>query len=131
MPGRRWLAPAVVYGVILGLSSIPDTGFDGLDLPEWTAYVAHAVEYGALGAALRWAIGPDAGGKPVLVAVCLGALAGAIDETYQRTVPGRDASLLDWVVDVAAVSSAAAVVHLVHRSRIDRPAHAPDRERLP
>jgi VanZ family protein len=42
-----------------------------------------------------------------LVALALAAGYGALDELYQSTVPGRDASVGDWIAD--AVGAAAAL----------------------
>lgn len=105
---RRWVLPAVVYAGILVVSSIGGERLDAAGLPDWVAYLGHAVEYGVLGAALRWA----AGGlrRPVLVTVVLGAAAGALDEAWQSTVPGRDPSLVDLGVDVVAVTTVAVLL---------------------
>lgn len=35
----------------------------------------------------------------LLLSICFGVLYGASDEWHQSFVPGRDASLLDWVAD--------------------------------
>lgn len=41
--------------------------------------------------------------KRVLVVAVTGALYGALDETYQSIVPGRDSSIRDWYADVAGI----------------------------
>ena len=103
----RWVAPLVVYAVILGLSSVSSDRLEPLGFAAWMSYVGHAVEYGALGAALRWAaVGWR---RPVAAVIAIGAVCGALDELWQSTVPGRDPSLLDLGVDVAAVAVAAVV----------------------
>jgi VanZ family protein len=112
---RRWLLPAAVYVVILGLSSVPGERFETVGLPGAFAYLAHTIEYGALGAALRVAARDLA--RPLGVTVTLGALAGLLDELWQSTVPGRTPSLVDLGVDVAAVTVAALVVGRVLERR--------------
>ncbi|MBW3665735.1 MAG: VanZ family protein [Actinobacteria bacterium] len=104
----RLLLPTAVYAAILAFSSLPA---DDLSmLPAGLSWVGHVLEYAVLGAALRWAVD----GVPGATAVTLGALAclAGIDEAYQSTVPGRDPSTLDWVVDVT--SGAVAATAFVH-----------------
>lgn len=108
----RWLLPAVMYATILALSSVPADTIDDLGLPGGLSYLGHAVEYGALGAALAWALGAGtAERRRVLATVAIVAVVvlvlGGIDELYQSTVPGRDTSLVDLTVDVAAAGVAA------------------------
>ena len=104
----RWLLPAAVYLVILGLSSVPGDRFDPLGLPGWVSYVAHAIEYGALGLSLRWAMAGRRHATVLSVAIGL-ALAG-VDELYQGTVAGRDPSVVDLGVDAVAIVVGAALV---------------------
>ena len=100
-----------VYAGILGMSSLPGSRLEPLGLASWMAYVGHATEYGALGAALAWAMATRPRVRwPVLVVAAVGAACGALDELYQSTVPGRTPSLLDLTVDVVAVTAAAALV---------------------
>lgn len=108
MRPSRLLLPVAVYAVILGLSSVPASEYEQLQLPAGLSYLAHALEYGALGAALRWSL--DGTRWPSALTVGLGALLGVGDEALQSTVPGRDPALLDLVVDVAAVGLAAVVL---------------------
>lgn len=96
---RLWL-PAAWYAVVLGLSSIPGSSFEPLGMAAWMSYVAHAVLYGVLGAALWWAW---PGRRRVLVLLAVGVALGALDELWQSTVPGRQPSLLDLAVDGLAV----------------------------
>jgi VanZ family protein len=68
--------------------------------------VAHAIEYGILGALLSWAAeggaGPGAAGRRgrIALSALLGLGVGAADETYQRRVPGRESSLADLAADL-------------------------------
>ena len=108
----RILLPAVVYAAILAFSSVPADAIDDLGLPGALSYVGHAVEYGALGATLAWAMGAGwAERRGVLATAATVAVVvlvlGGIDELYQSTVPGRDTSLVDLTVDVVAAGLAA------------------------
>ena len=108
---RRWLLPVAVYAGILGMSSLSGSRLEPLGLASWTAYVGHATEYGALGAALAWAVAARPRVRwPVLLVAAIGAACGALDELYQSTVPGRTPSLADLAVDVVALTVAAVVV---------------------
>jgi len=41
--------------------------------------------------------------KRAMVVAVAGALCGALDESYQSIVPGRDSSIRDWYADVAGI----------------------------
>lgn len=102
----RLLLPAAVYAAIIGLSSVPAGDLAGF--PPALSYVGHALEYAALGAALRWALDGTRQATALTTGVIL-ALAG-LDEAYQSTVPGRDPSVLDWAVDLLAATVAAIII---------------------
>ncbi len=102
-----WLFAAAYVGLIFSLSSIP-----GSDLPAPFAIphldkVAHLLEYSLLGLLLGRAIRFTLRGRRPAAAVGLTLLAGgavgALDELYQRRIPGRSCDIRDWIVDVAAV----------------------------
>lgn len=114
----RLLVPLACYAVILGLSSVPGSQYEQLQLPAGLTYLAHAVEYGALGAALCWALQGLA--RPVLLTGVLALVGGAGDEWLQSTVPGRDPAALDLAVDVVAATLAAVVVLRVLARRAGR-----------
>ena len=121
---RRLLLPAVVYALILALSSVPGSSIDPFGLPEVFSYLGHAVEYGLLGGALAWALtdvsssgegtGSNTGERDatriLVVVTIVVAMLGGVDELYQGTVPGRQTSLLDLGVDVVAAALASTVV---------------------
>jgi VanZ family protein len=55
--------------------------------------------------------------RPTLLALGLAVSYGLVDEAHQSLVPGRDASVLDWVADVAGVGLAAALLGLTFPRR--------------
>jgi VanZ family protein len=122
----RWLLPVAVYAAILALSTVPASSIEGLGLPGWLSYLGHALEYGALGASLAWAgIGRWGPGPPRLAAtvgfvVGVVVILGGVDELYQSTIPGRDTSVVDLAVDVAAAGIAAWVAAGVSASGVGR-----------
>jgi VanZ family protein len=65
--------------------------------------VAHAAAFAVLGALLVRAR-PGAGWRQIGAFLLLGAGLGLFDEWSPRSIPGRSASVLDWVADVIGVS---------------------------
>ncbi|HSQ60172.1 MAG TPA: VanZ family protein [Acidobacteriota bacterium] len=101
-----WL-PAVAYVALIFIVS----SIRGGDLPSPVPNLdklAHLLEYSLLGLLLGRAIRFTLGGRGRAAAVGLtiaaGAVVGALDEIYQRGVPGRSSDVRDWAVDVAAVA---------------------------
>jgi len=67
--------------------------------------LVHTIEYGILGGLATWAAPPGFGSaQRIASAIALGLGVGAADETYQRSVPGRESSLADLAADVAGVT---------------------------
>ncbi len=62
-----------------------------------------------------------------MVVVLIGAVVGALDETYQLTVPGRDRDVLDWVADVTGMLIGAGMASGLKTWLIRRRAAAPAR----
>ena len=95
----RWLPAAAWLIVIFGLSSIPDHGPPRFQLVGFDK-LAHLAEYAVLGFLVARAVSPGrAAVWAVLAGLLAGILVGSLDETYQRTVPGRDVDVLDVVAD--------------------------------
>ena len=103
---RYWL-PLIAYLVLIfTLSSMqrlrPPFGFLNADK------VIHMSEYAVLG----WLTGralhtvPRFEGIAIsgLLAIAVGATVGMADELYQSTIPGREASILDWSADFMGVT---------------------------
>jgi VanZ family protein len=106
----RWPAVVLWMALLFALSSIPSevvqpSGAIPLDK------VAHFCFYGVLGALLAGAIGRRrvGWGAVIALAVAIGALYGVSDEFHQRFVPGRDASVDDWIADVLGTLTGAIV----------------------
>lgn len=122
---RYWLPVIAYVAMIFSLSSIHGssvpTFFPGVDKLE------HLLEYSLFGLlagrAIRFTLGPT---KRRLAAafgtMALGAAVGALDELYQRGVPGRSSDVRDWITDVGAVAIAVLVTQLIHTRPIIRPA---------
>jgi VanZ family protein len=72
--------------------------------------IAHFVEYGILGCLLGWALGFPSRGERAwaifFLAIGIGALVGLGDEMYQGTVPGRERSYWDLIMDIAGLTAA-------------------------
>ena len=110
---RRWLVfvPPLAYAAVIFTLSAQSRPLpflpDELMLHD---KLLHAAEYSVLGALLVFSL-RLAGLRPptaFVVAVLLGSLYGATDEIHQSFVPGRDASVLDWVADTLGVALGAA-----------------------
>ncbi len=110
-PGRELMRfvcyrlPVLVYmGVIFFVSSGPISSPSIQEIPD---YLLHGAAFALLSILSFWAVHEDLkpgigrGGYwlPALIAVAY----GAIDEWHQSFVPGRDASVHDWLADVAGV----------------------------
>jgi hypothetical protein len=90
-----WGPAAAWASFLFFLSSRPSLGVDlsgGLDK------VAHFSAYLVLGFFLAHAA--KRRDHPLLLAVALGMLYGALDEFHQSFVPGRTPAFADWIADV-------------------------------
>jgi len=97
----RWLPAAAVASGIFWFShqsgsGLPDTGVDKIQ---------HALAYGVLALALWHGLGnrfrvPRVAARRGMIAATIAALYGWSDEFHQSFIPGRDASLYDWIADV-------------------------------
>ena len=103
---RTWILVVAYLALIFGVSSIPQnplaqTCFKVSDklahLAEYTGFglLLTLASRGTLRRLQRWLL--------MVIVVLVGAAVGALDETYQMTVPGRERELLDWVADVTGV----------------------------
>lgn len=103
---RTWILVVAYLALIFGVSSIPQNPLSHTCF-KVSDKLAHMAEYAGFGLLLslaarstftharRWLL--------MVIVVLVGATVGALDETYQATVPGRERELLDWVADVTGV----------------------------
>jgi VanZ family protein len=100
---RAWILVAGYAALIFGISSIPAANLSRTVF-KVSDKLAHLTEYAGFGLLLTMALRSTLDRVPrwalLVVAVLVGAGVGALDETYQATVPGRARELLDWVADV-------------------------------
>ena len=92
-----WLPVVLWAAVIFTFSSIPSLG---TGLGTWDVALrklAHAAEFGVLGALLYRAL------KREPLAILLGSAYAVSDEFHQAFVSGRHGSPLDWLIDTAGV----------------------------
>ena len=94
---RLWLPVVAWAALIFALSSVSDlgTGLGGWDL--LLRKIAHAFEFGVLGALLVRATGGPR------LAFALGTLYAVSDEVHQSFVPGRMGSAVDVAIDTVGV----------------------------
>ena len=103
-----WLPVLVYLTVIFSLSAQPNLKpplrFKNSDK------LYHLIEYGGLGLLLGRALRAGLGARGALAAgagtLVLTSLVGAADEIFQRTIPGRESSVLDWSADTAGAALA-------------------------
>ncbi|MBA7708486.1 MAG: hypothetical protein GH143_00095 [Calditrichaeota bacterium] len=115
---------AILYAMlIIGLSSIP-----GKSLPDlgWFSHnkLIHIAEYTIFGLLVSRAMvfRVPARGQVFLFALLIAGTFGALDETYQALIPGRDSSYGDWVADIVGVASGSSLYLLWKFYRDQAPA---------
>lgn len=72
------------------------------------------MEYAVLGGLLRRAFGLR-GPRGWALALVVGAAVGAMDECYQKIVPGRFSSVFDWFADVSGAAIGSALAPIVQK----------------
>ena len=98
---RYWLPLIGYVGLIFTLSAQPHLQtplrFDNSDK------LIHASEYGGLGVLLLAMLRASNPSRVAIVSAMMAVAAGmciaAIDENFQRTVPGRMCDFTDWIAD--------------------------------
>lgn len=118
----RWLPLVVWAAAIYALSSRPVVPHVGPKLNETDYlfdYLAHAAEFALLcwlawrafrGSAVSWL-----SRRPALWAAVFSAAYAALDEAHQAFVPGRMATLPDWLADITGAALVALAVGLWER----------------
>lgn len=120
---KYWVPPLLYMVIIFVISSM-----EQLPLPmpefEWLTIdkLYHFIEYAILGGLLTRAF---VAAKPAIVpaqsvwyiAALLSILYGASDEWHQTFVPGRFATIADWVADVLGSIAGVLAVYLYYKKR--------------
>jgi VanZ family protein len=95
------MLPPVIYGVFI--FSLSHRSFSGIR-PTVDANLFHPVEYATLGILLCWSCLPVLKKRGtfffVSLVLSISTLYGITDEIHQSFVPGRDAAVLDLVLDM-------------------------------
>ncbi len=123
---RRWLLVILFAGAIFAVSGSrqplgikpPVPGID--KVAHFAVYFFFAVTlYRALTASGATGI------RAVLAASAIAAVYGATDEIHQAFVPGRCASAVDWLADVAGAFLLAVIVRRAARKATSAPVRQP------
>lgn len=101
--------PAAIWAAFLFLLSSNSTL--PVDLSSGLDKVAHFGAYLVLGFLV--ALGADRLDLPLALAIVLGAGYGVLDEFHQSMVPGRTATVGDWLADLAGVAVGVLLYRLI------------------
>lgn len=95
----RWVILYII--LIIGLSSIPGEGISDIKLLSEDKLL-HLIEYMIFGILVTraFAFRMTQQMKIFLIAVLIAGIFGALDETYQNLIPGRESSYTDWIADL-------------------------------
>lgn len=124
-PNRSWIAPVLYMAMIITLSSIPgSTGPDSGPgpaswIPPILSNALHVPVYAGLSFLWAWTLigrGHNDPRIPVLIALIIAVVFGAIDESYQNLTPGRTTALFDWIADSIG-ATAGCIVFILWRRR--------------
>ena len=120
---KYWAPPVLYMALIFAISSLEQPPFP---MPEFEWFTIdklyHFIEYAILGGLLALAL---VQAKPSvvpsqliwLVAAVVSILYGASDEWHQMFVPGRLATLADWVADVLGSIAGVLGVYLYYKKK--------------
>lgn len=121
---KYWTPPLLYMALIFAVSSLEQPPLPILEF-EWFTIdkIYHFIEYAILGGLLAWAF---VKAKPPVVpsgliwslAAVISILYGASDEWHQTFVPGRLATLADWVADVLGSIAGVLVVYLYYKKKV-------------
>ena len=120
---KYWAPPVLYMVLIFAVSSmkqppLPMPEFEWLTIDK----LYHFIEYAILGGLLTWAF---VKAKPSIVpsqlvwyiAALISILYGASDEWHQTFVPGRYATVADWVADVFGSIGGVLGVYLYYKKK--------------
>lgn len=118
------LVKARVLAVLIILTIFGGSSVPAKNIPEAFAFtpdkLIHCLEYAVLGFFLfRWLRLEYVSNTLIKISISalfLGSLMGALDENYQRLIPGRSPDFWDWVLD--SIGVLLSVLFLNYKSRI-------------
>ncbi|MEP4079791.1 VanZ family protein [Haloferula sp.] len=114
-----WLALfGIWFGVTWWLSSAPRDFPSGLDFRASDKVLHFGWYFGGCGlfSAALFRLRPELPtARRILIAVAVVALCGIIDEFHQATVPGRDATIGDFLADTLGALAGAIVFQKIHK----------------
>ena len=118
---KKRLVPLIVWLVLIfGGSSLPALSADIPNLPTLFDKVAHCAEYFILAVLFHRVLSLNRarGNMVVSLVVAFVCIAiAALDETYQRFIPGRHSSILDFYADLTGVLIGTITAHVLFRRR--------------
>ena len=120
---KYWVPPLLYMALIFGVSSLeqpqlPMPKFEWLTIDKLYHFIEYTILGGLLTRALVKAKPPVVPSKYIwLVAAVLSMLYGASDEWHQTFVPGRCATLADWVADALGSIAGVLTVYLYYKKK--------------
>jgi VanZ family protein len=113
---RAWVMVVVWVGFVEVLTSLPGSALPTVAVPFRIDWVAHFCLYGVLGLLLARAarVSGWAWQRLALVALAISAF-GVLDELHQLWIPGRDAEVMDWLMDTTGSVTGIVTFTLVMR----------------
>lgn len=120
VPSPLWcgLLAILFYAALIVIGSIPGKAETASEIvsDKWLHFCAYAILTALVFGAIRQRAGwRGSGWLRVVITVLIVALLGALDEAIQTRFPYRNASWLDWQVDVMAAIVTATVLTLLQR----------------
>ncbi|MDW7711749.1 MAG: VanZ family protein [Deferrisomatales bacterium] len=112
----RWVAAAAALAYMGAIFALSHTSHPPIPafFHGWSDKALHAVQYAPLaflwGAAFR-----GSPGRRALLGWVVAGVFGLTDELHQGFVPGRHASVLDWIADLAGAAAGACLLALALR----------------
>ena len=109
---KQWIPLIFWILLIFGLSSIPNISGEKLKLPSGSDKVVHFIEYMVFALLYYRGLSHDRKVRKsffVLLVLMTGFALAALDEYYQRYIPGRDSSVYDIMADLIGVLVGSAI----------------------
>jgi len=118
----KYWSPPVLYVILIYWLSSLERPFV-IDVGVWNIdKLLHLAEYSVLGFLLVRAItGSDdnvKSDKTILLALAVGAVCGFTDELHQSVVPGRYATVADFIFDTLGIAAGIAVFYMIRKRRM-------------